>query len=106
MAFFSETLAHSVVTGIALGFLIDERLGGNLDPMIVLFVFTMVLSLVMAKLSRNGVPRSDTVIAFTFAGSVAFGVLLIFSWWPTSGKASAKSPNHLTQHTKTNNQAL
>lgn len=77
MAFFSDALAHSAVTGVALGFLINERIGGNLNPMAVLFVFTIVLSLIMAKLSRNSALRPDTVIAFSFAGSVALGVLLI-----------------------------
>ncbi len=77
MAFFSDALAHSAVTGVALGFLMEERFGWNLNPMVVVFVFTIVLGLLMAKLSRSGVLRPDTIIAFSFAGSVALGVILI-----------------------------
>lgn len=77
MAFFSDALAHSAVTGVALGFLLDERLGWELPPMTVVFLFTMALAMLMARLSRGGLLRPDTIIAFSFAGSVALGVVVI-----------------------------
>ncbi|MEM9444709.1 MAG: metal ABC transporter permease [Verrucomicrobiota bacterium] len=77
MAFFSDALAHSAVTGVALGFLLEEQLGWNLNPMVVVFLFATLLGLLMARLSRSGVLRPDTIIAFSFSGSVALGVLII-----------------------------
>lgn len=77
MAFFSDALAHSAITGVALGFLIEERFGLALDPMWVVFVFSLGLALLMAKLGRSGALVPDTVIAFSFTGSVAFGVVVI-----------------------------
>ncbi|MEM9399704.1 MAG: metal ABC transporter permease [Verrucomicrobiota bacterium] len=77
MAFFSDALAHSAVTGVALGFLMEEQFGWNINPMIVVFIFTILLGLLMAKLSRSDLLRPDTIIAFSFSGSVALGVILI-----------------------------
>ncbi|MEM7792568.1 MAG: metal ABC transporter permease [Verrucomicrobiota bacterium] len=77
MSFFSDALAHSAVTGIALGFLLEERFGWSIDPMVVVFIFTTVLGLIMAKLSQGDLLRPDTIIAFTFSGSVALGVVII-----------------------------
>ena len=42
MAFFSDALAHSAVTGVAVGFLIQEKLGIDLDPMITVLFFCVV----------------------------------------------------------------
>jgi len=77
MAFFSDALAHSAITGVALGFLIEERFGLNIDPMLVVLVFSLVQALIMARLGRGGTLVPDTVIAFSFTGSVALGVVII-----------------------------
>jgi len=77
MAFFSDALAHSAVSGIAIGFLVEERFGLHLDPMLVVLAFSLLLAGTMVWLSRNGTLAPDTVIAFSFTGSVAFGVIVI-----------------------------
>ncbi len=77
MAFFSDALAHSALTGVALGFMIDAATGWKLDPTIYVLIFSCLLALGMGWLSqRTPLPR-DTITAFTFTGSVALGVILI-----------------------------
>lgn len=77
MAFFSDSLAHSAVTGVALGFLLEEKTGLSIDPMVIVLVFSIGLASLMAWLFHRTTLRPDTVIAFSFTGSVAFGVIII-----------------------------
>ena len=77
MAFFSDALAHSAITGVALGFLMEEKFGLAIDPLWVVLIFSLGLAALMARLGRSGLLAQDTVIAFSFTGSVALGVVLI-----------------------------
>lgn len=77
MAFFSDALAHSAVTGVAIGFLIRERLGIQMDPILFVFLFSVALASTMAWLFQKTNLTPDTVIAFSFTGSVALGVVII-----------------------------
>ncbi len=77
MAFYSDALAHSAITGVALGFLIENWTGTSLDTTVVVFIFCCLLSLLMGWLSLRTPLARDTVTAFTFTGSVALGVILI-----------------------------
>lgn len=77
MAFFSDALAHSAVTGVAIGFLVQEKLGLNLDPMLTVLVFSLLQASFMAWLFHRSTLAPDTVIAFSFTGSVALGVIII-----------------------------
>jgi ABC-type Mn2+/Zn2+ transport system permease subunit len=79
MAFFSDALAHSAITGVAIGFLLEEHMGLALDPMWFVLLFSLALAMGMAWMSRNSSLAPDTVIAFSFTGSVALGVVII-SW--------------------------
>lgn len=79
MAFFSDALAHSALTGVALGFMIDAWTGWKLDPTIYVLIFSCLLALGMGWLSLRTPLSRDTITAFTFTGSVALGVILI-SW--------------------------
>lgn len=77
MAFFSDALAHSAITGVALGFIIDAWTGWKLDPTIYVLIFSCLLALGMGWLSQRAPLARDTITAFTFTGSVALGVILI-----------------------------
>lgn len=77
MAFFSDAVAHSAVTGVAIGFLVRERLGLEIDPILFVFVFCVALASIMAWLFQRTNLTPDTVIAFSFTGSVALGVVII-----------------------------
>jgi len=77
MAFFSDALAHSAITGVALGYLLQEWLHWNVDPMLFVLLFSLVLATVMAYFFDRTKLRPDTIIAFSFTGSVALGYLII-----------------------------
>jgi zinc transport system permease protein len=77
LAFFSDALAHSAFTGVALAFLIQERTGLAIDPMLTVFVFSLVLAGAMAWLMQRTSLGADSVIAVSFTGSVATGAILI-----------------------------
>lgn len=77
MAFFSDALAHSAITGVALGIMIDSATGWQLAPTIYVLIFSCLLALGMGWLSQRTPLSRDTITAFTFTGSVALGVVLI-----------------------------
>jgi zinc transport system permease protein len=77
LAFFSDALAHSAFTGVALAFLIQERTGWSVDPMVTVFVFSLLLAGGMAWLMQRTALGADSVIAVSFTGSVAAGAILI-----------------------------
>lgn len=73
MAFLGDALAHAILPGVAIAFL----LGGDL------FVGALVMGIVVALgigyLSRGGRVREDTAIGIIFSGALALGVVLISS---------------------------
>lgn len=77
MAFFSDALAHSALTGVALGFLLDEWLPWPVPTMAVVLVFCFALATLMAYFFERTRLKPDTIIAFSFTGSVALGVVVI-----------------------------
>jgi zinc/manganese transport system permease protein/zinc transport system permease protein len=77
MAFFSDALAHSALTGVALGFLLDEWLPWTVPTMAVVLVFCFALATLMAYFFERTRLKPDTIIAFSFTGSVALGVVVI-----------------------------
>lgn len=77
MAFFSDALAHSALTGVALGFLLQETFGWGVDPMLIVLIFSMLLATTMAYFFEKTSLRPDTIISFSYTGSVAFGVIVL-----------------------------
>lgn len=78
MSFFSDALSHGAMTGVALGFILN--LAKNIyspSMQLVLVVFCILTALLMAWLFENTTLYTDTIIAFSFTGSVALGVILI-----------------------------
>ena len=72
MAYFSDTVGHSALTGIALG------VGLGLDsPFWAMILFSGLLSLIWAVLRKYSRNSSDTSIGLIMAFSVAFGVVLL-----------------------------
>lgn len=78
MSFFSDAISHGAMTGIALGLILNITQDATSPAMqVVLVVFCTSLGLLMAWLLEKTSLRSDTIIAFTFTGSVALGVVII-----------------------------
>jgi len=77
MSFFSDAVAHSALTGVALGFLFQEWFGLGIPTGAVVLIFSLLLASIMSYFFQKTSLSPDTVIAFSFTGSVAIGVILI-----------------------------
>jgi manganese/iron transport system permease protein len=75
MAFFGDALAHTILPGIALGYLVN---GGAREPLFWWALGTAVVAaLGIGAVSRNTQMREDTAIGIIFAGMFALGIALI-----------------------------
>jgi ABC-type Mn2+/Zn2+ transport system permease subunit len=75
MAFFGDALAHAVLPGVALGYLIS---GGSRETLFWWALGAAVLvALAVGRLSKSAEIREDTAIGILFASMFALGVALI-----------------------------
>ena len=78
MSFFSDAISHGAMTGVTIGFLMN--LGQDINHpsiQITLVLFCVAMSILMAWLMERTSLHADTIIAFTYTGSVALGIVLI-----------------------------
>jgi manganese/iron transport system permease protein len=77
MAFFGDALAHSILPGVAVGYLLS---GGSREPLFWWGTGTAVLvSLAIGAVSRGAKIKEDTAIGIIFAGMFALGIAIISS---------------------------
>jgi len=75
MAFFGDALAHAILPGIAVGYLVHD---GKREPLFWWGLVTAILSsLGIGAISRSTRIKEDTAIGIIFAGMFALGVALI-----------------------------
>jgi manganese/iron transport system permease protein len=75
MAFFGDALAHAMLPGIAVGYLVG---GGASGPLFWWALLTAVIASVgIGGLSRSSRIREDAAIGIVFAGMFALGIALI-----------------------------
>jgi ABC-type Mn2+/Zn2+ transport system permease subunit len=75
MAFFGDALAHAVLPGVALGYLLS---GGNRETLFWWALGAAVLvALAVGRVSKNAEIREDTAIGILFASMFALGIALI-----------------------------
>ena len=75
MAFFGDALAHSILPGIAIGYLLG---GGAREPLFWWGLITAILASVgIGTISRGAKVQEDTAIGIVFAGMFALGIALI-----------------------------
>src|SRR5512144_3140311 len=75
MAFFGDALAHTILPGIALGYLVN---GGARDLLFWWALGTAVIAaLGIGLISKNAEIKEDTAIGIIFAGMFALGIALI-----------------------------
>jgi manganese/iron transport system permease protein len=75
MAFFGDALAHTILPGIALGYLVS---GGAREPLFWWALGTAVIAaLGIGAISKNSEIKEDTAIGIIFAGMFALGIALI-----------------------------
>ncbi len=72
MAFFSDALGHSALTGIAIGILL-----GISDTNISMLVFAMVFALVLNHIKRKRTVSTDTIISVFSSLSAAIGLVVL-----------------------------
>jgi ABC-type Mn2+/Zn2+ transport system permease subunit len=71
MAFLGDALAHAILPGVAIAFLV----GGNL--LVGALVAAVVVAVGISYVTRTGTVREDTAIGIFFAAALALGVVLI-----------------------------
>src|SRR5215211_1322499 len=75
MAFFGDALAHTILPGIALGYLLS---GGARDTLFWWALGTSIVAgLGIGAISKNSQIKEDTAIGIIFAGMFALGIALI-----------------------------
>ena len=72
MAFFSDALGHSALTGIGLGILL-----GVSSDLLAMLVFGIVWALLICRIKQTGAASTDTIISVFSSTSVAAGVLVL-----------------------------
>lgn len=75
MAFFGDALAHSILPGVAVGYLVG---GGAREPLFWWALLAAVISsLGIGAISKGAKIREDTAIGVVFAGMFALGIAMI-----------------------------
>lgn len=72
MAFFSDALGHSALTGIALGIIL-----GIGNPIWSMFIFSILLTLAILKVKNANTASMDTVIGVFSSTAVALGIAIL-----------------------------
>ena len=72
MAFFSDTVSHAALAGVALGFWL-----GFLNPTLPLVVVSGLIAVAVYWLKENTQLLTDTIMALLLSGSVAVGIILL-----------------------------
>lgn len=72
MAFFSDALGHSALTGIAVGVVL-----GITDTNVSMMLFAVIFALLLNKLSSVGMAANDTLISVFSSCSIAVGLAVL-----------------------------
>ncbi len=72
MAFFSDAIGHSALTGIALGVILGIR-----DPLIAMVAFSLILGTLIISVKNRGKSSADTIIGVFSSTAVALGIVLL-----------------------------
>src|ERR1044071_5443185 len=72
MAFFSDTVSHAALAGIALGFWL-----GFANPTFPLILVSSLIALAVYWLKENTQLLTDTIMALLLSGSVAAGIIML-----------------------------
>lgn len=72
MAFFSDALGHSALTGVAIGVIF-----GIMDTNISMIIFAIIFSLVLNKIKNTNAASSDTIISVFSSLGIAIGLAVL-----------------------------
>ncbi len=72
MAFFSDAIGHSALTGIAIGVLLGIK-----EPVVAMIGFSFILGFAIIYIKNKGKSSSDTIIGVFSSTAVALGLVLL-----------------------------
>ena len=72
MAFFSDALGHSAVTGIGLGMILGLR-----NDLLAMLIFGIVWAVLICLIKQSGSASTDTIISVFSSTSIAAGLLIL-----------------------------
>ncbi|MGN0762374.1 MAG: metal ABC transporter permease, partial [Aristaeellaceae bacterium] len=72
LAFFSDALGHSALTGIGLGIVLGVR-----NDLLSMLVFGVVWAILICRIKQTGATSTDTVISVFSSTSIAAGLLIL-----------------------------
>lgn len=72
MAFFSDALGHSALTGVALGVIL-----GIADPLWAMVIFSVVLGFAILTVKNANTASTDTIIGVFSSTAVALGIVIL-----------------------------
>lgn len=72
MAFFSDALGHSALTGMAVGILF-----GVSDTSLSMVIFAVIFALLLNKIRHSGIAENDTLISVFSSLSTALGLVIL-----------------------------
>lgn len=72
MAFFSDALGHSALTGIAIGMVLGLK-----QPLLCMIAFGILLSIAITKVKGADMLSSDSIISVFSSAAMALGVVLL-----------------------------
>ncbi len=73
MAFFSDTISHAALVGIALGFWL-----GFLEPTVPMLIVGLAVAAAIVWLKENTELLADTIMALLLSGTVAVGIVMLY----------------------------
>jgi len=72
MAFYSEALGHSALTGIAIGVIL-----GLQNPLISMLFFSIILAVGISMVKSSGAASTDTIIGVFSATAISLGIVIL-----------------------------
>ena len=72
MAFFSDSLGHSALTGIAIGAVLGMK-----DTTLSMILFAIVFALLLNKIAEKSTASTDTLISVFSSASMALGLAIL-----------------------------
>ncbi|MCR4876274.1 MAG: metal ABC transporter permease [Clostridiales bacterium] len=72
MAFFSDALGHSAITGIGLGMILGMR-----NDLLAMLIFGVVWAVLICVIKQSGSASTDTIISVFSSTSIAAGLLIL-----------------------------
>ncbi len=72
LAFFSESIGHSTLTGIAIGVIF-----GIGNPLWAMILFSIALAIMISVVNRNSSSSTDTIIGVFSSASIAIGTVIL-----------------------------